>query len=248
MAEFPEHPEKQLIQYRLGLTHYLNGAPETALEYLEGVKNDPSAGRTATYAAAVILLDGGRYNEAVEELQRLQVETEDPILCNETVEYHTALAFTGTGDYSEAAGLVRGIIVEAQDGVPPERLYYVLGYNLFAAGSLEDARTALNETIKKAPDGELVPDASFLISLSYLEERRFDDAREGFSALGSPGQPRSAEAKYWLGWIEYEERDYAGAARYFGEAADEANSPMTRCSKPPKSPSMPGATMSAGRG
>jgi TolA-binding protein len=227
LAEFPEHPEKQLIQYRLGLTHYLNGDPKTALEYLEGIKNDASAGRTATYAKTVILLGGRRYKEAVEELQRIQVETEEPVLYNETVKYHTALAFTGTGDFGEAAEIARRIIAEAPEGVSPERLYYVLGYNLFAAGSLEDARTALNETINKAPDGKLAPDASFLISLSYLEERRFGDAREGFSALTSPDQPRSAEAKYWLGWIEYEERDYAGAARYFGEAADDPNAGAT---------------------
>jgi|GEM_PF-1312594 len=227
LAEFPEHPEKQLIQYRLGLIYSLNGAPETALEYLDGLKNDPSAGRAATYAAAVILLGDDRYNEAVEELQRLNVGTEEPTLYNETVEYHTALALTGAGDHSEAAELVRGIIAESHEGVSPERLYYVLGYNLFAAGSLEDARTAFKETIKSAPDGELAPDASFLISLSYLEEKRLDDAREGLSALASSGQSRSAKAKYWLGWIEYEERDYASAARYFGEAADDPNAGTT---------------------
>jgi TolA-binding protein len=227
LAEFPEHSEKQLIQYRLGLIYYLNGDPETALEYLEGIKSSPSADRVATYATAVILLDDGRYDEAVEELQRLQRETEEPVFYNETVGYHTALAFTGAGDYGEAAELVRGIIAKAPEGVSPERLYYVLGYNLFAAGSLEDARTAFEETINIAPDGELASDASFLISLSFLEERRFDDARGGFSALASSDQLRSAEAKYWLGWIEYEERDYAGAARYFGEAADDPNAGTT---------------------
>ncbi|UCE27765.1 MAG: tetratricopeptide repeat protein [Candidatus Coatesbacteria bacterium] len=227
LAEFPEHPDKQLIEYRLGLNHYLNGDRETALKYLEGVKSSPSAGPAATYATAIIFLGEGRYHEALEELQRLQSETEDTVFYNDAVEYHTALAYTGAKDYGVAAEITRCIIAKAPENIPRERLYYVLGYNLFNAGSWEEARAALGETINEAPGGELAVDASFLISLSYLEENRLENARDGFSALASSGQPRSAEANYWLGWIEYEERDYAGAARYFGEAVDDPDAGAT---------------------
>jgi tol-pal system protein YbgF len=227
LEEFPEHANKGLIEYRLGLTYHLNGDSETGIRYLKDVQNNPSTGAAATYGTAVILLEGGDYAGAAEEIAKLREDNGERLHYNGTFNYHTVLALTGTGDYGEAVELARETSAGLPDGVPSARLYYVLGYDLFSMRRWDEARTAFKETVRTDPDGDLAADASFLISFSYLEERRFDEAEEGFSFIGSSDSSLSAKAKYWLGWIKYEGGDYEEASRLFAEAVSDPNAGET---------------------
>jgi TolA-binding protein len=223
LEEFPDHPQKRLIQYRLGLTYFLHGDTDMGLKYLTEVTGDPSTGDAATYGAGLMLLYTGSFREAADELNRFYVKGDETLRYGDAVRYYTALALTGAGDYEEAADLARESTTETPEGASTALFYYVLGYDLYSTGSWEPARIALNEAVKNDPASGLAPIASFLISLTYLEEKRFDEAGEGFSALASSDPRWSPKARYWLGWIEYEEGNYGGAAGFFGEAADDPN-------------------------
>jgi tol-pal system protein YbgF len=227
LDEFPEHPNKGLIEYRLGLAYHLNGDSETGLRYLKEVQDNTSTGAAATYGTAVILIEGGDYTGAVEEISKLQSESGERAPYDRTVNYHNVLALTGTGDYADAAELARETVAGLPAGAQSARLYYVLGYDLFSMRRWDEARTALDEAIRTDPEGNLSADASFLISLSYLEERRFEEAWKGFSPIGASDSPLSAKAKYWMGWIKYEEADYEEASRIFAEIVSDPNAGET---------------------
>lgn len=227
LDEFPEHPDKALIEYRLGLTYHLSGDTETGLRYLKDVQDNSPTGAAATYGTAVILIEGGDYAGAANEITKLQDESSELPQYNGAVDYYKVLALTGTGNYGEAAKLARETAALLQDEVPPARLYYVLGYDLFSMNRWDEARTALDEAIRTDTGGDLTADASFLISLSYLEEGRLDEAQKGFSSISSSDSRLSAKAKYWTGWIKYEEGGYEEASRLFAEAASDPNAGET---------------------
>lgn len=214
------HPTSGLVQdanYEIAQTHIADERFSAAIPYLDKI---------------LVGADGGFKPKAYLKLGLVYYNTGNnkSALSN----YATLIErYPRTPEAEEAIYIVRDIYVEENrlndyvalmqkagrnvDAAEADSLSYAAASLKYANNNCDVALPALNQYLTQYPAGNYVVDANYLISVCYLDQKKFDLALQGFDKVVNQGLSKYYErSAVEAGQIAYFElKDYAAAKKYF---------------------------------
>lgn len=115
--------------------------------------------------------------------------------------------------------------VASYDAAYPEsslqpQIHYLYGLNLFDEGDFEGARREFASFSQDKLYKKQIPEFVFKQAYTYFELGDYDRARDGFVISEKlPFSDLTAPSRYAIGYIDYAERDFAGAQEWLAQAA-----------------------------
>ena len=177
---------------------------------LGGVEAVASAGGPKGLRQAVNLYEKGFYSEA-----KAFFDQKDDLLAGD----YSALCSAALGERGSLEGLIGRLEAHPESVLAPE-IRRTAGDLLFAEGRYQEAlaqydRIALKELYKKDRTAHLYKQAYSRFALG-----RYDEAAPGFEKVIAAGRSSyQAPSEYALGYICYQKRDFAAAAKHFEAAS-----------------------------
>ncbi len=99
--------------------------------------------------------------------------------------------------------------------------YYRSGRQKYIEGLLLEARTYFIEGLKKYKESELIPDFHYWLGEIDFRQERYQGARMHFTVVAkSPGHRFYYFSCYSLAWLDYREKSFAAAGKWFAIAAE----------------------------
>lgn len=94
-----------------------------------------------------------------------------------------------------------------------ERDLYSRGFELLKDRKYEESKTAFNELLRRYPQGEFADNARYWLGETYYVLRDYPAALAEYDRLVqlNPGSPKVPGALLKIGFIQYEQKDYAQA-------------------------------------
>ena len=138
-----------------------------------------------SFAAAHRLLQVGKYNEAIAELQTLQNQNPPP----KGVSHELGIAYYKKGDYMNAIACL--LKAHHEDPYVGEAVQ-LTGLSLYLAGKPGEAIPYLEKVQTWYPEANV--DASYILGVAYIQTKKYPEARAAFAKMF--GVPPDSAASY----------------------------------------------------
>lgn len=179
-----------------------------------------NSGAAAAYGKARSLFFAGNYAAARDELEKCAGENLPASLRSEA-EYMMLCADFKCGDGVLDERRLQRFMAENPDSPHRDRLKYMSAAVAFAEGRWDDAARDISECSVFNLSGYECQDALRIAGLSDLNAGNLEAAEVSFTVLKGIEGEMEADADYNLAYINYLEKDYAGALRGFGALRDD---------------------------
>ncbi len=208
--------ERHVFQKRTIEALVQQGKGPEATQLVESIlKDDPKDNEAIAIRAALVLNGGSReqIDRAITELQSvLAGMPKNPVL-----KFNLGRAFLAKGDLEQAKLQFQDAITSQPDYLPAR---LALAQLHLLKGDYSAALSAADETLKFAP-GNLVARLIRTSAMSTPALGNYDQARKELTEIARL-YPRSRDARFQLGLLDFEEKKYKEAEAAFAKLREEA--------------------------
>jgi tetratricopeptide (TPR) repeat protein len=185
-------------------------APLMALAVCAQVETQPPSASTSgsSFAAARKLLQAGKFDEAIRELEALRTQTPLPI----GLDHELGVAYYKKGEYINAIlNLQEALKLDPNDGEAVQ----VMGLSLYLAGKPADAIPYLEKVQAWYPRANV--DAAYILGVAYIQTKKYPEARAAFAKMF--GVPPDSAASYLYCARMLLRLDFGPVAEEYGQKA-----------------------------
>jgi tetratricopeptide (TPR) repeat protein len=136
-----------------------------------------NAGKTSAdpkYAAANKLMQQGKFDEAIAELEKLQQETPPPA----GLAHELGIAYYRKGDYFNA---LKSFEAAQKENPKDQEAIQMTGLSLYLAGKPGEAIPYLEKVQGWYPEANV--DASYILGVAYIQTKKYPEARASFGKM-----------------------------------------------------------------
>jgi len=147
---------------------------QTVLAQLPQAPEAKNANPAAPFADAQRLLELGKFDEAIAQLEAMQSQTPPP----KGLTRELGMAYYKKGDYTNAILNFQKALKENPDDGEATQL---TGICLYLAGRPGEAIPYLEKVLSWYPRANI--DAAYILGVSYIQNKQFDEARRSFARM-----------------------------------------------------------------
>jgi len=189
-----------LLALMLSVAKAQTGAPPNAV-------SGPSAS-AAPFASARRLLQLGKYDEAITELEALRQQKPQP----RGLSHELGMAYYRKGDYVNA---VLNLENAQKENPKDDEAIQVTGLSLYLAGKPGDAIPYLERVQAWYPEANV--DASYVLGVAYIQTKKYPEARAAFAKMF--GVSRDSAPAYLFCGRMLLRLDFGPVAEEYGQKA-----------------------------
>ncbi|OGR82250.1 MAG: hypothetical protein A2901_09645 [Elusimicrobia bacterium RIFCSPLOWO2_01_FULL_54_10] len=213
---YPSYQDNPQVRFILGIIRYQEGNFEEAVKYLSPLNTDE-----AIFYCSQSLVKLKKFVSATAKFKKITDDFKDSRFAEQSA-FLMGDAFLQSQNYTGAIQEFRKFLKNYPQSAFKEAALYRIAASHFLKQDYSAARESFNLFLNSYPSGEYASLARYMVAETYRFSGLLKEASFAYGQVMSllPNAPITANAKFRLAWVTYQQKNYASAADLFQKFID----------------------------